>query len=40
MKTGISGRLAVLNELTAKYGDITIIECIEREEAEESLRRR
>jgi hypothetical protein len=26
--------------LVEKYGDITIVECIEREEREETLRRR
>ncbi|WP_319371994.1 hypothetical protein [uncultured Ilyobacter sp.] len=40
MKFGISGKSEVLDELVAKYGDITIVECLEREEIEECLRRR
>jgi hypothetical protein len=40
MKFGISGKSAVLDELVAKYGDITVVEAVEREEVEECLRRR
>ncbi|WP_319201881.1 hypothetical protein [uncultured Ilyobacter sp.] len=40
VRKGISGKSEVLDELVAKYGDITIVECLEREEIEEVLRRR
>ncbi|ADO83747.1 hypothetical protein [Ilyobacter polytropus] len=40
MKFGISGKSAVLDELVAKYGDITVVECLRKEEIEECLRRR
>jgi hypothetical protein len=40
MKKGISGKTDELDKLVEKYGDITIVECIEREEIEETLRRR
>ncbi|WP_321328423.1 hypothetical protein [uncultured Ilyobacter sp.] len=40
MKTGISGKSNMLDELVAKYGDITILECVKRETIERILRSR
>jgi|GEM_PF-3311981 len=40
IRKGMSGRIDELDQLVAKYGDITILECIEKVTAEECLRRR
>ncbi|ADO83847.1 hypothetical protein [Ilyobacter polytropus] len=40
MRKGISGKSEVLDKLVAKYGDITVVEAIKKEEIEETLRRR
>jgi hypothetical protein len=40
MRTGMSGKINELDRLVAKYGDITVVECIKKEEIEECLKRR